>query len=489
MTSRQRWTLAMVCLATFMLLLDVTIVNVALPDIRRDLHSSFADVQWVIDAYSLGLAALLLTAGSLSDRLGRRAVFVAGLVVFSCASLLCGLSGSPLMLNFARFVQGVGGSAMFATSLALLADAFHGPQRGTAFGAWGATIGGAVAVGPLVGGVLVDAFSWQAIFLVNVPIGAFAIWATLGNLAESRGPARKVDIPGLVTFSVGLFLLIFALVRANSEGWGSAQIVAQLLGSTVLLAAFVVVELRAADPMLDLTLFRKPAFAGASIAAFTLSASMFAMFLYMTLYIQNALGYDPLAAGVRFLPVSLLGFFVAPISGKLSTRMPVRILMGGGLLLVGVGLLLMSGLDAGSDWTALLAGFIVGGIGVGLTNPALASTAVGVVAPQNSGAASGINSTFRQVGIATGIAGLGAIFQSALERKLPGGPPGEVLAAGDPGVLGPGRHAEFLAGYTSALNELFVIAGIIALVGAVLTFALVRSRDFVQQPVPAPEAA
>jgi EmrB/QacA subfamily drug resistance transporter len=488
MTSRQRWTLGLVCVATFMLLLDVTIVNVALPDIRRDLHSSFSDVQWVVDAYALGLAALLLTAGSLSDRLGRRAVFVAGLVIFSVASLLCGLSGSPLMLNLARFLQGIGGSAMFATSLALLADAFHGPARGTAFGAWGATVGGAVAVGPLVGGVLVDAFSWQAIFLVNVPIGAVAAWATLRKLGESRGPRRDVDVLGLVTFSVGLFLMIFALVRGNAEGWGSPLIVSQLVGAAVLLAGFVLVERRAQDPMLDLALFRKPAFAGASIAAFALSASMFSMFLYMTLYIQNALGYGPLAAGLRFLPVSLLGFVVAPISGRLSTRMPVRILMGGGLALVGIGLLLMAGLDAHSDWTALLPGFIVGGIGVGLTNPALASTAVGVVAPQHTGAASGINSTFRQVGIATGIAGLGAIFQSALQRKFPGGPPGDVLAAGDPRVLGPGHRTEFLAGYAGALNELFVIAGIVALVGAVLTLALVRTRDFVAEQAPGAES-
>jgi EmrB/QacA subfamily drug resistance transporter len=489
MTARQRWTLIVVCTGTFMLLLDITIVNVALPVIATDLHSSFSDLQWVVDAYALTLAALLLTAGSLSDRLGRRAVFAGGLALFSVASLLCGLSGSPLVLELARGLQGVGGAAMFATSLALLADAFHGPARGTAFGLWGATTGAAVAVGPLVGGVLVEHVSWQSIFFINVPIGGLAILATLRNIDESRGPATKVDLAGVVTFSAGLFFGIFALVRGNPEGWGSTLIVCFLALAVLLLVAFVVIEMRAESAMLHLDLFRKPAFAGAAIAAFALSASMFAMFLYITLYIQNSLGFKPLDAGLRFLPITLLSFFVAPVSGRLSTRVPVRALMGGGLALVGIGLLLMGTLDASSKWTALLPGFLIAGAGIGLTNPALASTAVGVVAPQFSGMASGINSTFRQVGIATGIAGLGAIFQAALERKLPGGPPGEVLASGNPNLLGPGHRTEFLSGYTSALNELFLIGGILALVGAVATFALVRTSDFVQHPGAATETA
>ncbi len=480
MTSRQRWTLGAVCIGTFMLLLDITIVNVALPDIAQDLDSSFADLQWVVDAYALSLAALLLTAGSLADRVGRRAVFTGGLALFSIASLLCGLSGSPLVLELSRGLQGIGGAAMFATSLALLADAFQGPARGTAFGLWGATTGAAVAVGPLVGGVLVEHVSWQSIFYVNVPVGAIAIWATLAKLEESRGPASRLDLPGVVTFSAGLFFIIFALVRGNPEGWTSGLIVSFLAVGALLLVAFVVIETRTADPMFDLQLLRKPAFTGAGIAAFAMSASMFAMFLYLTLYIQNSLGFKPLEAGLRFLPITLLSFTAAPISGRLSAKgVPIRVLMGGGLTLVGVGLLLMARLDADSEWTALLPGFMLAGVGIGLTNPALAQTAVGVVPPQLSGTGSGINSTFRQVGIATGIAGLGAIFQHTLESKFPGGPPGDVLAAGRPELLGPGQAHEFLAGYTSALNELFVIGGITALVGAALAFALVRSGDFV----------
>lgn len=486
MEDRKWWTLGVVCVATFMLLLDITIVNVALPDIAKALGSTFTDLQWVIDAYALSLAALLLTAGSLADLLGRRAVFVAGLAVFTAASLLCGLAGSPLVLELSRAVQGIGGAAMFATSLALLANAFHGRERGTAFGAWGATTGAAVAVGPLVGGLLTEKLGWESIFFINVPIGVATIAVTLRKLGESRDPeGAGIDWPGLVTFSVGLFLLIFALVRGNAEGWGSTLILSFLVGAAVLLVAFVVIEARRERPMLDLSLFRKPAFAGASIVAFCLSASIFAMFLYLTLYIQNALGYSPLEAGLRFLPVSLLSFLVAPLAGRLSARLPVRLLLGGGLTLVGAGLLLMSGLNADSGWTSLLPGFIVAGAGIGLTNPPLASTAIAVVPPQRSGMASGINSTFRQVGIATGIAGLGAIFQHLVETKVPATiaarVPAEALASGNPKVVGPSPAAQhaFLAAYTDALNAIFIVGAIVALAGAASALVLVRRRDFV----------
>jgi EmrB/QacA subfamily drug resistance transporter len=497
---RRWWTLGAVCVATFMLLLDITIVNVALPDIARDLRSSFSDLQWVIDAYALSLAALLLTAGSLADLFGRRLLFVAGLGIFTAASLLCALASSPLFLELARALQGVGAAAMFATSLALLAATFQGRERGTAFGVWGATTGAAVAVGPLVGGLLTETVGWESIFLINVPIGIGAIAVTLARVAESRDPdAAGVDWAGLVTFSTGLFLLIFALVRGNPEGWGSPLIVGFLVGAVVLLCAFVVVERLQARPMFDLTLLRKPAFAGASIAAFAMSASLFSMFLYLTLYIQNALGYSPLEAGLRFLPVTLLSFFVAPIAGKLSARFPVRLLIGAGLGLVGLGLVLMARVDADSEWTVLLPGFILAGIGVGLVNPPLASTAVGVVPPARAGMGSGINSTFRQVGIATGIAGLGALFQQLIESKVSGAlarVPAEVLATGSPRVVGPSPAAQhaYLEAFTSALNDLFLVAAAVALVGGVLSAVLIRRRDFIaaqerpRAPAPAAEA-
>src|SRR3954451_9547161 len=270
------WTLVAVCLATFMLLLDVTIVNVALPSIERDLGSSFSDLQWVIDAYALTLAAFLLTAGSIADLVGRRRVFVAGVGLFTVASLLCGLAGTPLLLTLARALQGVGAAAMFACALALLASAYQGRDRGTAFGVWGAVTGAAVAVGPLVGGVLTQAIGWEAIFFVNIPLGLAVIALTLRTVRESRNERLgRIDVPGVVTFSAALFLLVFALIRGNDLGWGSGTIVGMLVGAAVLLAAFLVVERRSENPMLELALFRKPAFVGASIAAFVLSASMF----------------------------------------------------------------------------------------------------------------------------------------------------------------------------------------------------------------------
>jgi EmrB/QacA subfamily drug resistance transporter len=499
---RKWWTLLIVCVATFMLLLDITVVNVALPDIQTELKASFSELQWVVDAYSLMLAALLLTAGSLADLMGRRLVFAVGLGIFTVASLLCGLAPSATALDLFRGLQGVGGAVMFATSLALLAQEFHGRERGTAFGVWGATIGGAVAVGPLVGGALTDGLGWEWIFFVNIPIGVAAIALTLQRLPESRDPdASGVDWAGVVTFSGALFLLVFALIKGNDSGWGSAEILAELIGAGVLLAAFIAVERSQARPMLDLSLFRKPTFAGASIVAFALSGSMFAMFLYLTIYIQNVLGFSPLDAGLRFLPITLVSFFVAPVAGRLSARLPIRGLFGLGLTLVGVGLLLMGGLSAGSEWTALLAGFICAGAGIGMINPPLASTAVGVVPPQRSGMASGINNTFRQVGIATGIAALGALFQHRVESKalelLAGTPASgdahhlaDLMGAGQVrqavasvppqarGAVANAAHQSFITG----LNEILIVGAVLAFAGAVLALVLVRTRDFVVAP-------
>jgi EmrB/QacA subfamily drug resistance transporter len=490
------WTLIAVCIATFMLLLDITVVNVALPYIERDLGSSFEDLQWVIDAYSLTLAAFLLTAGSVADRIGRRAVFLAGLAIFTVASALCGLAGSPLVLNLARGIQGVGGALMFATSLALLATAYHGRERGTAIGIWGATIGGAVAVGPLIGGVLTEWIGWEAIFYVNLPIGIYAIALTLRRVAESKDPqAGGADWIGTVTFSAALFLMVFGLIRGNAEDWGGT-IVACLVAAALLLIAFVVAERRVAHPMLDLQLFRKPSFGGASIAAFVLSASMFAMFLYLTLWVQNILGYSALEAGLRFLPITMVSFVVAPISGKLSERYGVRWFLTCGLALVGIGLLLMRGVEPGDDWTALLAGFLIAGGGIGMTNPALATAAIGVVEPRRSGMASGINSTFRQVGVATGIAAWGALFQHEVTQKFVaeagaaadrlGDHVADFVAFGGAQQTGDPRLIRFAeTAFDSGLNQILLLAAVLALAGAALTGLLVRPADFVPSQVPA----
>lgn len=500
------WTLLAACLATFMLLLDVTVVNVALPDIRRELGGTFTDMQWVVDAYALGLATLLLASGSLADLLGRRLVFVTGIVIFVASSFVCGLAGSPTVLNIARAVQGLGGAMMFATSLALIAQEFAPNERGTAIGLWGATTGFAVAVGPVVGGVITEHLGWEWIFFVNVPVGLATMAMTLAQVPEGeRDRSARIDWGGLVTFSGSLFCLVLALIRGNDEGWGSTLIVGLLAASAVLMAAFVATELRTDRPMLDLQLFRIPAFTGAQITAFALHASMFAMFLYIVIYVQSILGYSPLEAGVRFLPISVLSFVVAPVAGKLVERLPVRAFLGGGLALVGIGLLLMGGIDPDDDWTTLLPGFIAAGIGIGCVNPPLATAAIGVVEPRRSGAASGINSTFRQVGIATGIAALGALFQARVTDKLSESlagvslPPGAVDRLGEAVVSGgtrsatqaapPGTRAAVAQAAQSAfidgLNEILIVAAVVAFTGGVLAFALVRSRDFVARQMAA----
>jgi EmrB/QacA subfamily drug resistance transporter len=493
---RKWWTLLLVSIATFMLLLDVTIVNVALPDIQRELNASLSSLQWVIDAYSLMLVAFLLTAGSLGDRLGRRRVFTIGFGIFTLASFLCGISQDPTLLNLARGLQGIGGAGMFATSLALIGQEFHGKDRATAFGVWGATVGGAVAVGPLIGGVITENLGWEWIFFVNVPIGIAAMALTERKIVNvSAQDAEPVDLPGLVTFSAALFLLIFGLIRGNPEGWGSSVILACLIGAAALLTLFLAVERHSDHPMLDLTLFRKPAFNGVSAVAFTLSAGMFAMFLYLTIYIQGVLRFSPLEAGLRFLPLTVLGFVVAPISGALSHRVPIRILLGCGLTLVGIGLLLMHGLQPDSEWTALLAGFVIAGVGIGTTNPGIGQAAIAVVPVEKSGMGSGINTTFRQVGIATGVAGLGAVFQGRVDSKLselvPRAPKGlgEAVASGGSraveelplpqAIQAKAAHAADVA-FVSGMNTILVIGAIICFAGAVCGFLLVRSEDFVQ---------
>jgi EmrB/QacA subfamily drug resistance transporter len=495
-TGSKWWTLTAVCLGTFMLLLDVTIVNVALPDIQAALHSSFSGLQWVVDAYALSLAALLLTAGSLADLYGRRLMYIVGLIIFTLGSALCGAAQSTLMLQLSRGLQGVGGAIMFAVSLALLADAFRGKDRGVAFGVWGAITGVAVAIGPLLGGVLTSGISWRWIFFVNLPVGIVAVALTVLRVAESRAPvARRPDWPGFVLFTIALSALVYGLIESSQKTFGSGIVIGCLITAGVLLAAFLVAEARLRHPMFDLSLFRKPTFAGGAAAAFALSASIFAMFLYLVLYLQDVLRFSALGTGLRLLVVSVAILITSAIAGRLTSKVPVRFLIGPGLLLVGAGLLLMTGLTAASGWTHLLAGLIVSGVGVGLVNPPLASTAVGVVPPQQAGMASGINSTFRQVGIATGIALLGTLFASQIRDYVAAHAAGlaghgpQVAAAIQSGNLGQllGRlpasaratvEQVSRAAFASGLNDILVVAAIIALAGGLVSLAAIRRQDF-----------
>lgn len=508
---RKWWTLIAVNVSVFMLLLDITVVNTALPAIQEDLDATFTDLQWVVDAYALALAAVVLTAGSLADRLGRRRVFVAGLAIFTVASGLCGLAGTPTVLNLARGLQGIGGAAMFGVSLALIAQEFpSGRERGTAVGLYGATIGAAVAIGPLVGGALTDSLGWESVFFLNLPIGAAAIAATMLKVRESRDPhATRVDWSGLVTFSASLFMLVLALLRGNAEGWGSAMIVSLLVGAAVLMVLFLAIESRVDEPMLPLGLFRIRSFTGVQLAAFAISGSQFALFLYITLYLQNILGHTPLEAGVRYLPITIASFVVAPIAGALLAKVQARVLLSFGLLLCGLGLVLLSGVDQGSEWTALLAGFLVGGAGIGMVNPVIADVALSTVPDEQSGMATGINDTFRQVGVAVGIAAWGAIFLARGESKVldlaagtpvaEGDRPRELVEATSNGNLdqaltavpGPARDVVENAareGFLSGFNEILILGGGLSFIGALLALWLVRQGD-IRRHEPGPEAA
>ena len=488
------WTLIAVSVATFMLLLDVTIVNVALPAIQEDLDASFTDLQWVVDAYALTLAAALLISGSLADRIGRKRFFLGGLGVFTVASLVCGIAPDALTLNLARGVQGIGGAAMLATSLALLAEAFQGRDRNAALGVWGAVSGASVAVGPLVGGVLVEGLSWEWIFLVNIPIGIAGAALGWAKVSESRDPSvrGRPDWGGLVALTGALVALVLALFEGNDYGWGSPEILALLGAAVALLVVFVAIERRAEAPLLDLALFRLPTTVGASLAIFALASTVFSIILFLSIYLQGILEYDALETGIRFLPLTITAFFAAGLAGALGARFPARALLALGLGLAGVGLALMGGLDAGSEWTALLVGMLVCGIGTGLANTTIADTAIGIVPAAGAGMASGLNSTFRVVGVATGIAGLGAIFEHRIGERLAELGSGVPAGFGDAVAAGAGQAALATApsgararlaeaadeAFIAALNDLLVVSAAVVLAGAVLSLVLIRARDF-----------
>jgi EmrB/QacA subfamily drug resistance transporter len=495
------WTLLAVCAGIFMLLLDVTIVTVAQPAIQGELHASFSDVQWVLDAYALTLASLLLTSGVLADRYGRKRLFGTGLIIFTLGSLLCGLAQDPLMLIVSRSGQGVGGAIMFATSLALLGHSFRGKDRGVAFGVWGAISGVSTALGPVLGGVIVSDWNWRGIFLVNVPIGVLAAAVTFRRVEESKSPRpTPPDWTGFALLTTGLVSLVYGLIRAGENTWPDQGVIICLAIGVAALAAFIAAERRVAYPMFDLSLLRTPTFAGGSIAAFAMNGSLYAVLLFLVIYLQDILGFSAQDAGLRIAIISAAQFVTATIAGRSSEHVPARWLIGPGLVLVGIGLIIMAGLTGASDWTHLIPGFVVSGLGAGMVNPPLASTAIGVVPPQKAGMASGVNATFRQIGIAAGIAGLGTIFTSAMQHHLTYASPvassaprivtmvrqgqvGQLLAS-----LPPARRREVAgaikAAFAASLNDLLYVTAALALAGAVCALLLIRSKDFVSRTEP-----
>ncbi len=448
---RRWWTLAAVSFGLFMIMLDNTVVNVALPSIQRDLEIGLSELEWIVTGYALTFAALMLIGGKLADAYGRRRLFVIGMAVFTLASLACGLADSGTQLIAARVAQGVGASLMSPATLSIITATFPARQRGTAIGIWAGVSALALAIGPLVGGLLTDQASWHWIFFVNIPVGLLGIGASYLLIDESRDETHEsLDLPGLTTSAVGLFSLTYGLIEANAYGWTSPRIVGAFAVSAVSLTAFVLIERARRAPMLELALFRNRTYVGANVAVLLVSLAMFGVFFFISLYLQNILGYSAVRAGAAFLPMTLLIIVVAPIAGRLADRAGSRWLMTTGMVLLALHLLLFARLDEASTFLAILPSLAIGGVGIALVMTPSSAAAMKAVAVDNAGVGAAVLNAFRQVGGAVGIALMGAIVaQQAGGRRTP---------------------EAFLDGLHTAL----VVAAAIAVMGAAVAATLVR---------------
>ena len=464
---RKWWTLVAVAFGLFMIMLDNTVVNVALPSIQRDLNVSVAGLEWVVNAYFLTFAVLMLTGGKLADLLGRRRIFIVGLVVFTLSSLACGLASNGATLIAARAVQGVGAALMNPATLSIITATFPPRQRGMAMGIWVGVSAVALALGPITGGLLAEHADWSWIFFINVPIGALAILVARIVIRESKDTSheQRLDLPGLAASGGALLALTYALIEANSKGWTSAEILGLFAVAVAGFAAFVALERRQRTPMLDLSLFRNRTFAGANATMMLVALSMFGVFFFVSLFVQNILGYSPVQAGAAFLPMTLCIIFFAPVAGKLSDRLGPRWLMSGGMGLVSVSLVLFSVLDESSSFWNLFPALLVGGAGMAMAMTPTTAAAMGSVPVDKAGVGSGVLNSMRQIGGSLGIAVMGAILGSHVS-----------VGPADPEFPG-----QFVNGFQAALH---VAAGI-AFAAAIVAVTTVRRQ--VHEPVLAAE--
>ncbi len=457
--NRKWWILASVSFALFMIMLDNTVVNVALPTIQQDLDIGVSELEWVVTGYALSFAVLMLSGGKLADMFGRRRVFLTGLAVFTLASLLCGLAANAELLIAARVLQGVGAACMMPATLSIITATFPPRERGAALGIWAGVSAMALAIGPLVGGLIAEHVGWNWIFFINVPVGLVGLVAARLIIPESKDTSKeqRLDLPGLLTSGIALFALVYALIEANGLGWTSPLILGLFALALVSGAAFVILELRQRVPMFDMRLFRNPTFAGANTVALLVSLAMFGVFFFISLFMQNVLGYSAVHAGAAFLPMTILIILVAPVAGKASDRLGSRWLMTGGMTLVACSLLMFAQLQPDSSYFSLLPGMVLGGFGMAITMTPMTAAALSSVPVDKAGVGSGMLNTFRQVGGSLGIAVMGAILASGSNAALSGG-------------------ATEQDAFVDGLHNALYIAALIAFAGATVALVTVRSH-------------
>ena len=470
------WTLGAMCFALFMIMLDNTVVNVALPSIQRDLQTSIGQLEWAVNGYTLSFGVLLVTGGRLGDIYGRRLMFLAGVAIFAITSATAGLAASPEMLIASRVLQGFGAALMMPATLSLITNAFPAAERGKAIGTWAGVSALALSIGPLVGGFLVEHVSWRAIFFINLPVAVVAIVATLFAVRESRDRtiARVVDLPGVATLTVALTALILALIEGNLWGWGSLRIVGLLTLGVVLLIAFVFVERRVRAPMVEFEFFGERNFLGSNAVAFIISFAMLGTFFFMAIYMQDVLGYSALEAGIRFLPTTVLIVIIAPLAGRLTDRIGPLWPIAAGLAILTVSMFMFSRIDAATTFSDILLPFMLMGVGIALTMSPMSTAAMNAVSRHKAGVASGILTMSRMVGGSVGVAASGAIFQAQM-----GGFDPSAFATG-----GPGARSDF----ANALGSAMEVSAVVVLLGVIVALATIRGRGSRDQ-VPAPAGA
>ena len=461
--NRKWWTLGAMCFALFMVMLDNTVVNVALPSIQRDLHAQISELEWVINGYTLTFAVLIATGGRLGDIFGRRLMFLTGVVIFAITSATAGFAQDPEMLIASRAIQGIGAALMMPATLSIITHAFPAAERGKAIGTWAGVSALALSIGPVVGGFLTEYVSWRAIFFINLPVAAGAVAATIFAVRESRDEtvSGRVDYPGVIALTASLTAIVLALIEGNSWGWTSTPVLSLLIGGAIMLGVFIAIELRVKAPMVEFSLFRTRQFIGSNLVAFIITFAMMGTFFFMAIYMQDILGYGALEAGIRFLPTTMVIAVVAPIAGRLADKLGPAAPMSAGLAVLSVSMFLFAGIDTSTTYAGLIIPFVLMGLGIALVMSPMSTAAMNAVSVQKSGVASGVLQMSRMIGASVGVAATGAIFQSQLGS---GFNPAQLATAPE----------QARATFVDALGSAMLLAAFVVVSGLIVALTLVR---------------